>query len=229
MQQILTEWHKYLAEAPGITFYELIDLSRDGDVLSLRFNEVVKHWGLVAVFKPGTTYRGFVRGGKITLRHEYVPVIGNYSTVTKEELKQKIRDEGKAPCAVMDCNSSTATRDNRTVSIAAVMANPRLATTAARPRKRARARKTVAPAQTTGLVLSPIRGLEPAAAADSALATQPASAAAEIEKECWPRYRGDPRCKVAAAVVPAAEPAAEITPAKEKECWPRWRGDPRCK
>ena len=39
MQKLLVEWHKYLAEAPGITFYELIDLSRDGDVLSLKFNE----------------------------------------------------------------------------------------------------------------------------------------------------------------------------------------------
>jgi len=226
MQQILTEWHKYLKEAPGITFYELIDLSRDGDVLSLRFNEVIKHWGLVAVFKPGTTYRGFVRGGKITLQHEYVPVIGKFSTVTKEELKQKIRDEGKAPCVLADCNSSTATRDNRTVSIAAVMANPRLAAPARRSRRRVRPPKTATAPQTTGLVLSPIRGLEPAEPAARSMAR---IAPAQIEKECRPRWPNDPRCKVAAAAAATAEPAAEVQPAKEKECRPRWPNDPRCK
>ena len=206
MQKLLTEWHRFLKEKRGISFYDLIDLAKDGDTLRLKFSQPATDMGFT-VFKPGPTYGAVVKNGKIIIQHEKV-FFDSFSTLTKEELKQKLRKQDNPPCVVMDCRVSTVTRNNRTLSIAAVMENPRLAEPQPMPKPKPLPQPTPTPRQ-------PVKKI-------------PAETIEAIKKKCWKRYSLDTSCAKAMLKKATTKGPPETTPARKKGCWKRYSLDTRC-
>jgi len=134
-----------LAEAPSISFYEMLKLARPGDELSLNFLKDGYDWmGPVrgTPFKAGKTYKASVgKEGKILIFHEEVGWLKkwNKSNKTKEDMiktiqknvKKLTKDDPPAkgkkygPCNILSCKKSTVTREGlKSKTISAILANP---------------------------------------------------------------------------------------------------------
>jgi thiol-disulfide isomerase/thioredoxin len=115
-----------LGAADGGAMKDAIMASKNGDKLKLNFQKDVDHMG-VTVFKEGTEYEGIVQGQKgnnVSVDHENIIFVGSNTTMTKAEFIKKLASQDGEPCEILNCDSSTITRGNKSKSFVDYLADP---------------------------------------------------------------------------------------------------------